>query len=77
MYVSTHECKCQWLSELLAPLELELQVVVRHSVWVIETELGSSIRAASTVNCSVSLGPKRYFLYDTFFALFFETIIFY
>lgn len=31
-------------------MELELQVVVKHLTWVLETDLGSSGRAASTVN---------------------------
>ena len=33
------------------PLELELQVVVSHPVWVLGTKLGSSARATNAFNC--------------------------
>lgn len=34
----------------LDPLKLELHTVVSHTVWVLETKLWSSVRAASTHN---------------------------
>lgn len=34
-----------------ALLELELQVVVSHPMWVLKIKLGSSERTADTLNC--------------------------
>ena len=39
-------------------LELELQVIVSHLMSVLETEVHSSARAASTFNCLSSLQPS-------------------
>lgn len=43
-------CRCLERSEVSDPLELELQVVVNHAVWVLGTKLGSFARAVSALN---------------------------
>lgn len=40
-------------ASLIPSLELELQVIMSHSVWVLESKLGSSARAVQILNCQV------------------------
>lgn len=37
------------------PLELEFQVIVRHLMWVLKSELRSSVRAVYTLNHRATL----------------------
>jgi hypothetical protein len=40
------------------PLELELQLIVKHTTWALGTKLRSSERAASVLNCqAISSSP--------------------
>lgn len=49
LYTSADVCREQ--KRVWDHPELELQVVVSHSTWVLETKLKSSIRTASALNC--------------------------
>ena len=40
-----HVCRCPQRPEGVRFLELELQVVVNHQMWVLRTKLGDSLRA--------------------------------
>jgi hypothetical protein len=51
MWGSLCECKHPQPSEVLDPLELELQAVVNHQIWLQETKLGSSAKAMTALNC--------------------------
>lgn len=56
VFVCPHECRCQWMPEILdpqkyaIPVELELQVVVSQLIWFLGTKLGSSVRAVHPPN---------------------------
>lgn len=55
-----HVCACACPMEVrrgLERLELRLQVVVSCLMWVLDTELGSSARAASVLNAWTPLPP--------------------
>lgn len=45
-----HVCIHRGQNKASYPMEVELQAVVKHLTWVLETDLGSSGTAASTVN---------------------------
>ena len=47
-HVSASACRIQ--ERVLDPLELELQAVVSHLMWVLRTELGSSPRVLCVLN---------------------------
>lgn len=50
--VYTDGCRCHWRPEGGADsLQLELQAAGSHLVWVLGTELGSSIRAERVLHC--------------------------
>ena len=49
--ICTCVCSCLRMPDrVLDSLKVELQAVVKHLTWVLETDLGSSGTAASTVN---------------------------
>lgn len=51
-------CACGVQKEVPDQLELELQVVMRFSVWVLGTKLGSSEKAVHVFNClAISSAP--------------------
>lgn len=50
--VVPYVCRCSWSPDvMLDPIQLELQVVVRQSRWVLEAELRSSGRTESVLYC--------------------------
>jgi hypothetical protein len=51
VYVHMHSDACRSQKKVLDPLELELQTVVNSWKWVLGTELKSSGRTASALNC--------------------------
>lgn len=49
MHVSASSCRGR--RQALDFLELEVEMVVSHPRWVLETELGSSVRVLLTLDC--------------------------
>jgi hypothetical protein len=46
-----HECSCLWRT--LDALELELQDVVSHKMWILESKLGFAPKLLSQQNCDM------------------------
>lgn len=55
MYVCVMNIEMFWKPEKASDsLELELQKVMNHPVWVLETKLGASGGAARAFNCQIN-----------------------
>ena len=61
VYVTCVQVPTEAREEELDPLDLKLQVVVSHPMWVLGTELGSSGRAASSINHHAISYPLTFF----------------
>lgn len=73
VWVCTCESRClQRPEEVLNPLELELQAVLRDLMWIIGAELGSSRRAGRTLNLCTSLAilQNSLFVYSLVYLLY-------
>lgn len=51
MWVFVHDGTCLRMPETSDALELELHMLVSHLIWVLRTELESSLETASAIDC--------------------------
>lgn len=66
MYVYVCDASCMWVPRgqktAWDALELELQIAMSHLMWVLRTELRSSVRAEILLITAPSLQPHRVLL---------------